>query len=161
MWDKINIAYRKRGQDLMYGIASDDSHHYHLFGKTYSNAGRGWVMVETDKLTPDALITAMERGDFYASTGVELEVLKIDKSQVFIRVKTSPGVSYSIEFIRANEKGEISSEVVNASEAKMSLEAKDLFLRAKITSSKVMKNPVNDVEYESAWTQPMVYKKAR
>ena len=50
MWDKINIAYVNRNQPLMYGLATDDSHNYHEFGKAFSNAGRGWVMVESETL---------------------------------------------------------------------------------------------------------------
>lgn len=32
MWDRINAAYWLRGQPLMYGLATDDSHNYHQFG---------------------------------------------------------------------------------------------------------------------------------
>lgn len=159
MWDKINVAYRKRGQEIMYGLATDDSHHYHMFGKTYSNAGRGWVVVRASALTPEALIDAMETGDFYASTGVELEDLRTENNKLSIRVKQEKGISYSIEFVRINEKGEHVREVVNASKAERALRPGDLFLRAKVISSKVRTNPVNDVEYETAWIQPIVFKK--
>ncbi|NJW55442.1 histidinol-phosphatase, partial [Salinimicrobium sp. CDJ15-91] len=41
MWDEVNIAYIQAGKPLLYGLATDDSHHYHKFGSRYSNAGRG------------------------------------------------------------------------------------------------------------------------
>jgi hypothetical protein len=161
MWDKINVAYCKRGQDLMFGVATDDSHNYHQFGKTFSNAGRGWVMVRSMALTPEALISAMERGDFYASTGVELEELKTESNKLVIRVREEQGISYSIELTSANAKGDIDHKVVKGSRVSVFLNREDLFLRAKIISSKVRTNPVNDVEYEMAWIQPVMYKRVR
>jgi hypothetical protein len=159
MWDKINIAYRKRGQEIMYGIATDDSHHYHLFGKTYSNAGRGWVMVRSSSLTPEALIAAMEAGDFYASTGVGLDDLKTENNTLSIKVRREPGIKYVIRFFGADDRGRIFQKIVVGAKAKFEMEENHLFLRATVISSKVRTNPVNDVEYESAWIQPIVYKK--
>ncbi|HEY0653272.1 MAG TPA: histidinol-phosphatase [Chryseosolibacter sp.] len=158
LWDQINIAYRKRGQALMYGLATDDSHHYHLFGRTYSNAGRGWVMVRSGSLTPESLVQAMEAGDFYASTGVVLEDLKTDKNTLVIDVKEQKGVSYRIEFIRCEASGEITREVVKGPRASRKLKESDLFLRAKVVSSQQRTNPVNDVEFETAWIQPIIYR---
>lgn len=62
MWDMINIAYLQKNQPLLFGLATDDSHNYHQYGSAYSNAGRGWVMVHADSLTPKSLINAMEAG---------------------------------------------------------------------------------------------------
>lgn len=161
MWDKINVAYRNRGQDLIFGIATDDSHNYHQFGKTFSNAGRGWVMVRSNSLTPEALIAAMEAGDFYASTGVVLEELRTENNKLVIRVKEEKGISYSIELITANKNGDINHRVRKGSQISVSLSPDNLFLRAKIISSKTRKNAVNDIEYELAWTQPIVFKVGR
>lgn len=157
MWDKINVAYSTRGQDLMYGIATDDSHNYHQFGKTFSNAGRGWVMVRSESLTPESLIAAMEAGDFYASTGVELEELKTEHNKLIIRVKAEKGVSYTIELITANKNGEMNHRIRRGAQTSVTLDPNDLFLRAKIVSSKIRSNAVNDIEYEIAWTQPVVF----
>jgi hypothetical protein len=161
MWDKINIAYRMRGQDLMFGIATDDSHNYHQFGKTFSNAGRGWVVVRSGSLTAEALIGAMEAGDFYASTGVELKELEVSKNKLVIQVKEQKGITYSIELISANKEGKINRKVVKGSSVSVALKPDDLFLRARVVSSKVRTNPVNDVEYEMAWIQPLTYKNLR
>jgi hypothetical protein len=157
MWDRINVAYRKRGQDLMFGLATDDSHNYHQFGKSYSNAGRGWVMVRAKQLTPASLIEAMEAGDFYASTGVELEELKVEKNTLTIDVKQVKGVTYSIEIITANKNGDMNYRIRKGPMASVALNADDLFLRARIVSSKRRINAVNDVEYEMAWIQPVVF----
>jgi hypothetical protein len=157
MWDKINLAYLKKGQPLMYGLATDDSHNYHQFGAAYSNAGRGWVMVNAKNLTPESLIDAMETGNFYASTGVTLEALSVKKNKVSLKVKAEPGIRYVINFIGA-KKGSDQTEMlklVSGTEATFDLLADHLFVRVKITSSKIKTNPFKEGEFETAWTQPV------
>jgi hypothetical protein len=157
MWDKINLAYLKKNQPLMYGLATDDSHNYHQFGGAYSNAGRGWVMVNAEALTPESLIDAMEAGKFYASTGVVLETLNVKKNKISVKVKAEPGVTYTINFIGAR-KGSDHTEILKlalGTEASFDLLADHLFVRAKITSSKIKSNPFKEGEFETAWTQPV------
>jgi hypothetical protein len=157
MWDSINMAYLKKGQPLMYGLATDDSHNYHQFGAAYSNAGRGWVMVKAESLTPQALIAAMEAGNFYASTGVELEDMTFKRNTLSVKVKAEPGVNYRIYFIGAkkrNGRAEV-LKLVMGTEGNFTLLDDHLYARAKITSSKVKENPFQQGEFESAWTQPV------
>lgn len=158
MWDKINIAYLKRNQPLMYGLATDDSHNYHQFGAAYSNAGRGWVMVLADSLKPGSLIQALEVGNFYASTGVTLEKLEQSDHLISIKVKAEPGVKYTIEFIGAKKNTEettVLSKTV-ATEANFQLTDEYQFVRARVTSDKLKPNPYQERDFEMAWTQPMV-----
>lgn len=157
MWDRINIAYTARKQALMFGLATDDSHNYHEFGKAFSNAGRGWVMVRSKALTPEALIAAMEAGDFYASTGVSLEDVRFANGQLDIRIQPETGVTYTIEFIGAG-KGTKKSEVlktVAGTTATFKVTGSHQFVRARITSSKLKPNPFQEGDHEMAWTQPV------
>lgn len=157
MWDRINIAYTARKQALMFGLATDDSHNYHEFGKAFSNAGRGWVMVRSKALTPEALIAAMEAGDFYASTGVTLEDVRFANGQLDIRIQPETGVTYTIEFIGAG-KGTKKSEVlktVAGTTATFKVTGSHQFVRARITSSKLKPNPFQEGDHEMAWTQPV------
>lgn len=157
MWDQINIAYLNRDQPLMYGIATDDSHNYHLFGGQYSNSGRGWVMVNSKFLDPKSIIETMEAGNFYASTGVTLASLEQDEKEIELKIKAEAGVSYTIEFIGVR-KGSDKSEVfktVNGTEASFNLAKDMLFVRARISSSKVKENPFQEGDFEMAWTQPI------
>jgi hypothetical protein len=157
MWDKINIAYLNRNQPMMYGLATDDSHNYHQFGEAFSNAGRGWIMVQAEKLDAASLIEAMEAGNFYGTTGVELKKLTFDEGEIQIEVNAEEGVTYQIEFIGV-KKGELNSIVIQSVEAPMASfhVTKDyLFVRARITSSKVKQNPFQEGDVEMAWTQPI------
>jgi hypothetical protein len=158
MWDYINIAYVQNHKPLMFGIATDDAHHYHVQGSKWANAGRGWVMVQADSLNPKSLITAMESGQFYASTGVELENLLLDNYQLSIEVKKEIDITYQISFI-GYKKGKSKPEEfmsVEGEKAIFQLTDDILFIRSKIISSKLQGNPIEDLLYETAWTQPMI-----
>ena len=48
----------------IYGVSSDDAHKLQKWGEKENNPGRGWVMVNSDELSSDALTKAMLRGDF-------------------------------------------------------------------------------------------------
>ncbi|MBT6147625.1 MAG: CehA/McbA family metallohydrolase, partial [Gemmatimonadetes bacterium] len=67
MWDDLLT----RGMRI-YGVSSDDAHTFQTLTPHASNPGRGWVMVQADTLTADAITKAMQAGDFYASSGIFL-----------------------------------------------------------------------------------------
>lgn len=157
IWDQVNIAYHRKNQPLLMALATDDSHNYHTFGTAYSNAGRGWVMVHADSLTPASLIRAMEAGDFYATTGVILDDVSVSLNALNITVKEEPGVQYEIQFIGASEQDQTARVLKRVSGPRASIELLDnyIFVRAKIVSDKRKENPFQEGDYETAWTQPV------
>ena len=162
MWDQLLIHYLQQGKPLLYGLATDDAHNYHTYNGEHSNPGRGWVMVRAAQLTPTALIEAMERGDFYASTGVTLEDVRLrdrlrDKT-LSVRVVAEEGVTYRIQFWGAQlgeSKAQLLKEVTGTQGA-YALQEDDLYVRAKIISSQPQENPFAEGDTEVAWTQPVV-----
>ncbi len=160
MWDKINIAYANRNQPLMFGLATDDSHNYHEFGTAFSNAGRGWVMVQAEKLDASSLINAMEAGKFYASTGVEFSILSCEENEIKLEIAEEKDVTYTINFIGV-KKGENDSEVIESvkgTSATFKITDEYIFVRAVVTSNKQKYNPFEEGDFEMAWTQPVSYK---
>ncbi|MEQ9376752.1 MAG: histidinol-phosphatase [Imperialibacter sp.] len=159
MWDRINIAYLAAGKPLMYGVATDDSHNYHMFGDAYSNSGRGWVMVLADSLRPASLIEAMEAGDFYGSTGVTLSGISHEGNKVRVEVGAEEGVAYTIQFIGVKKGEEMSSVLLEKKgiAAEFDLTEDIVFVRAKVVSDKYKENPFQEGDFETAWTQPVVY----
>ena len=185
MWDII-LTWRlaEAGGQIIYGLAVDDAHQYHEFEWTKNNPGRGWVMVKADQLTPESIIEAMEDGQFYASTGVELREIKWDDSQISIEIDPESGVEYLTQFIGtrlgydhrcepyrdeddnplpvtlrySEEVGEVLAEVRGES-AIYPLTGDEIYVRAKIISSKLLENPSEDSEKEVAWTQPIVFRR--
>jgi hypothetical protein len=157
IWDEVNIAYANAGRPLLLGLATDDSHNYHIFGPTQSNSGRGWVMVKADELTAGSLITALEEGKFYASTGVTLVDTGIRDNVLYVEVKPESGVTYRIDFIGVKKGGKKSSVVSSkkGTTAQFNVTRDYLFVRAKISSDKTRTNPLAEDENEAAWVQPV------
>lgn len=160
MWDAINIAYTYDKKPLMYGLATDDAHNYHVKGRKWSNAGRGWIMVHLDRLDPESIIEALEAGAFYATTGVTLKELKLENNVLSVSVEEEEGVSYEISFIgcKKNQNQTAVIDLVKGPQAAIKISEDIMFVRCKITSSKLHENPVEDLIYETAWTQPVQYR---
>jgi hypothetical protein len=162
LWDRVQVAYLQAGKPLLYGLAVDDAHNYHIFGEKQSNPGRGWVEVRAKSLSPEDLIESMEAGDFYASTGVMLEELDFDGDRLSLSVKAEEGISYTIRFFgtkKSNpEAAGILLEEEAGTKASYALTADDLYVRAKVTSSKSKENPYRPGDMEEAWIQPVVKK---
>jgi hypothetical protein len=158
MWDAINIAYLERGQPMMYGIATDDSHYYHQFGPQFSNSGRGWVMVEARELNGNAIVEAMEEGKFYASTGVKLSNYRVKEGTISLTIEAEEGVTYKTSLIGVR-KGRKKAEVLaikGGAEVQLAIPNDVLFVRTKIVSSRLKENPFEEGDFETAWTQPVV-----
>lgn len=157
MWDQINIAFYNSDKPLMYGLATDDSHNYHTFGLEYSNTGRGWVMVRASELSDTALISSMEQGNFYSSTGVELRNYTCNEGELSIEIEEEPDVSYQIQIVgyREGESVELLHEATGL-QAAYTLEDDVKWARIKVISSKIKINPYQVGEREVAWTQPVL-----
>jgi hypothetical protein len=85
---------------LLYGIAVDDAHHFKDLGnRELAGPGRGWIVVRAASLSPRLLLDAVERGDFYASTGVELADYQVSASEMTVTVKKKSYEKYRIQFI--------------------------------------------------------------
>lgn len=70
----------------VFPVATDDNHGDH-------DMCGGWVRFKAPALTYDAIMTAYERGDFYASWGPEIEDLTLEDG--ILRVTCTPGPSGS------------------------------------------------------------------
>ena len=95
MWD-IVLALRlgKYRLPIVYGLATDDAHAYHVMGGGKANPGRGWIMVRARHLTAEAIVRGMEAGDFYASTGVVLDDVRRDGDEIRSTIQPEKGVTY-------------------------------------------------------------------
>ena len=71
---------------IMYGVSSDDAHHFSKIDTQYSNPRRGWVMVRASELTPGAITEAMNKGDFYASNGVMLRQCSVSNGTYHVEI---------------------------------------------------------------------------
>jgi hypothetical protein len=186
MWDAM-LAFRLTDLKLgaVFGVATDDSHHYHSIGLGKSNSGRGWVMVRARQLTAESIVRAMEAGDFYASSGVTLADVQRGSNRLEVQIQGEPGVTYTTQFIGTRHNFDRMSELmappadekqprrtlphrryskdvgavlaeVKGTHAAYTLKGDEVYVRAKIVSSKPKENGSVAGEFETAWTQPLV-----
>jgi hypothetical protein len=137
MWDTLLTAGRE-----VYGIAVDDAHVFKTLGQQYSNPGRGWVMVKAEQLSVGALMDALERGKFYASTGVVLDDVERLSDGLRLRLPDSSDTRFTTEFIGAN--GELLSRTLDAT-PEYRLGPGQPYVRALVTDSNGW----------HAWVQPV------
>jgi hypothetical protein len=161
IWDVV-LAMRlgEMGGPPLFALATDDSHHYHK-DQGISNPGRGWIVVRAESLAPDAIVRAMQAGDFYASSGVFLEDVVSDGHHLRVKVRSEPGVSYSTRFIGTRRGGEPGALLMESEAAESTYEFKgdELYVRATIVSSRLHPNGYSAGDLESAWVQPAVLKR--
>ena len=162
IWDDLLT-----GGMLIYGVSSDDAHHFQDLGPDRSNPGRGWVMVRSETLTPDAISEAMYRGDFYATSGVMLSKAEAGGRRISVTVDkraTDRELSSSFVVGHAVAEGETGFaiqfigpegrvlETVRGTEASYSLTDEYSYVRAKVVYTRKLEN---GYEKFYAWMQPV------
>jgi hypothetical protein len=131
---------------LLYGIAVDDAHNFKQPGNpTVAGPGRGWVNVRAPRLDAAAILEAMDRGDFYASTGVELSDYQVTPTSMTITVRTTAYSKYRIQFI--GRHGRLLQESLE-SPATYAFKGGEGFVRARVIESNGW----------MAWGQPVLVK---
>lgn len=135
------------GGVLLYGMAVDDAHTFKDPGNpNVAGPGRGWVVVRAARLEARALLDALERGDFYASTGVELERIEMTEAGYSVAVKTTGASKYRIQFI--GNGGRVLQET-GAATASYAIAGTEGYVRARVLESNGRR----------AWTQPVMVKR--
>jgi len=144
MWDQI----LSRGV-LLYGLAVDDAHHFKRHDdRSAARPGKGWVFVKADTLAPRAILDAMERGEFYSSTGVELNDYVVTDTSITLTVRETVWSKYRIQFI--GRDGAVLQETTE-SPATYRIRGDEGYVRARVLES----------NGERAWTQPEMIRGAR
>lgn len=144
IWDAVLSTGR-----VLYGMATDDSHHFKPeCAPQVVCPGRAWIVVRASELTREALLTALERGDFYASTGAELKSYAVDASGIRIELpegdRRNP-TRYRTYFI--GKDGAVLKQDDSLTPA-YTFTGGELYVRARIEAS----------NGAVAWTQPVFVK---
>ena len=138
VWDRLLSSGK-----LIYGLADDDAHTFKQPGNPdVAGPGRGWVFVRAERLAPRAIVEALDRGDFYASTGVELIDYRVTPTTITVAIKAELSSKYRVQFI--GKDGRVLSEAIS-SPAVYTFTGDELYVRAKIIES----------NGRLAWTQPV------
>jgi len=138
VWDAL-LSGGKR----IYGIAVDDAHHFQgEFARDRANPGRGWVVVRAPGLDALALMSSLEAGRFYASTGPVLDDVVVTPTTLEIRIGERSTFKHTTAFIGAGGRVLLVSP---DNPAVFELTGDVGYVRARVTDSGGY----------SAWTQPV------
>jgi hypothetical protein len=122
----------------MWGIASDDAHQFNADGSGKYPAGGAWIVVKARR-EPQAILDAIAKGRFYASTGVVLERAEVDAGELVVEVGARELGAHTITFV---ENGTPVAAVTGA-HARRALPATG-YIRAVVTRG----------DGKQAWVQP-------
>ena len=138
IWDRLLSSGK-----MVYGIAVDDAHVFKDPGNPrVSGPGRAWVMVRAPRLEARALLDSLERGDFYASTGVELDDVTAASTTMTVTVKPDGVSKYRIQFI--GRDGRTLAEAIGPT-ATYTFKGDEGYVRARVLES----------NGRMAWVQPV------
>jgi hypothetical protein len=137
IWDRLLSKGRR-----VWGVAVDDSHHLKRPWDTdVALPGKAWVVVHAER-DAKSIVAALERGEFYSSTGVELEEI----SGTRVKVKEKNRAHYRIQFIGSG--GRVLQETQGLT-ATYAIRGDEVYVRAKVIDS----------NGRAAWGQPQFVKK--
>ncbi|HUP45278.1 MAG TPA: CehA/McbA family metallohydrolase [Thermoanaerobaculia bacterium] len=142
VWDILLTSGR-----LVYGLATDDAHHFKRpWDPWAARPGQGWVMVRAEKLSADALLAALERGDFYASTGVELTGYEVTPQTMTVTIRKRGDAAFTTQFIG---RGGRILETAITNPAVYKIRGDEGYVRAKVVDS----------NGRVAWLQPFLVRR--
>ncbi len=85
IWDLVLSS-----EKMIYGVAADDSHHYKYFHPSFSNPGRGCVMVKAESNNQDDILNNFSKGNFYSSTGIYISDFLMNKNEISFDIDLDP-----------------------------------------------------------------------
>ncbi|MEP7363104.1 MAG: CehA/McbA family metallohydrolase [Acidobacteriota bacterium] len=135
IWDALLTAGKH-----VNGIAVDDAHHFKKIGQEFSNPGRGWIQVRAAELSAAAIAEAIDKGDFYASSGVVLADVQTGGGEYRLEIATRGTEKLTTYFI--GDGGKVLAKSYDTKPV-YKLTGSEKYVRARVDSS----------FGSSAWTQ--------
>lgn len=143
LWDVL----LSRGK-IIWGVGSDDSHDFlKLDDPGAERPGQAWIVVRAERLSAEAIMAALERGEFYASNGITLEDYTASTREISIDLKRGGGrtitdTRFITRFI--GKHGRLLAEVPGT-HPRYTIKGNEGYVRASIMDSNGRR----------AWTQPV------
>jgi hypothetical protein len=142
LWDSLLT----RGK-ILWAAGTDDAHTYtRPWDRSAARPGQAWVVVRADTLTPEAIVTSLRRGDFYASNGIQLRDYAADARGITLTIDRVRGTfddtRFRTEFVG---RGGAVLKTVDGLTARYEFRGDEGYVRARVTDSYGYR----------AWTQPV------
>jgi len=119
------------------GVASDDVHQ-----KDDRSMG-GYIMVQAEKLDNASIADAIKKGDYYSSTGPEIEYFYLDDSILYAKGSDCKSISFINNARNRRYSGESGTKSINHAEHKLTGEEK--YVRVEF----------EDFNGKCAWSNPI------
>lgn len=111
----------RKGRKI-FAVATDDNHNPTIFCGTHkpeSWSGGGFVWIKAEKLDYSSIISALSKGDFYASTGPEFYELYIDENKLMVKSSAVKSISVATDSRKSYSKWK-ANELVESAEFELS-----------------------------------------
>jgi len=132
--DEAAFEAMLRADKKVFCFASDDNHNADSFDSPLCDSFGGWCMINSDKLDYASIISSLENGDFYASTGPE--IYSITEEDGVVKVKCSPARKIAL-FARTRRVAcVVAPEGETLCEAEFKLAEDDVYFRIKVIDDK-------------------------
>ncbi|MSR62981.1 MAG: hypothetical protein EXS08_11105 [Planctomycetes bacterium] len=163
LWDQANLERARSGAPLLFGIAGEDEFamvfNEYDFWDYEPHPGNPWIAVRAQTLNSDELLLALQDGDFYGSTGLELEDVRFDGKALTVDTVDPSGLrEFRTRFIGARrsrpEEGGVILLETREDPAVYTLTGDELFVRAQVISDFIPYDSDANV-HACAWTQPV------
>ena len=146
LWDSL----LSRGK-LLFAVGDDDAHSFKpgdADDGELTRPGRSWIMVRAETLTAPAILAAIRRGDFYASTGVALRELSMSTRAIRLSMERAgtDDRRFTTEFV--GRGGRVLS-TVRGMTADYAVRGDEGYVRARVTDSNGRR----------AWTQAVMVRR--
>ena len=143
MWDAMLTAEKR-----IYAAAVDDVHHLQRpWAEDIAPPGKAWVVVRAER-DARAIVEALAFGDFYASTGVELEDYLVNPKRLTVCIRPKSGARYQTLFIGSGGKV---LQKTSGTTATYAVRGDEQYVRAKVIDS----------NGRVAWLQPLFVRSRR
>ena len=117
----------KQGRKI-YPICSDDNHNRR--DGRYNDSFGGFIMIDAEKLEYGKIFDSLENGDFYASTGPEINSIYAQDGKIFVECKKAQQIKFHTGIIGG--KTIIAAENENLDCGEYEFKENDMFVRVEI-----------------------------
>lgn len=123
------IAYDEilRGGERIFCVATDDNHDASPLGSAKNDSFGGFTVIKAEALEYEKIISALEKGDFYASEAPEIKELWYEDGRV--NIVTSEAVQISFTTGNRRSRVEIAEKGEFITEASFELQPSDVYFR--------------------------------
>lgn len=99
IYNNASFEYNDRCYDMLlrrgkriYCVAADDNHNGSPQDSVYSDSCGGYVMIKADALKHESIISALEKGNFYSSTGPQIKSLYLEDGKIHLECSDAKAI---------------------------------------------------------------------